>query len=83
MIELTDRQIEAISGQGSGPPCAVNPRTRETFVLLSLEEYRRLTGTDYDDSGFTRDELGTLAWEAGRSHGWEEMDEYDDPPVQP
>lgn len=37
---------------------------------------------DYDDSGWTRDELHAPMWEAGKSIGWEDMDEYDDPPVR-
>ncbi len=82
-IELTEQQIELISSPRTGPPCAVNPRTREKFVLVSVEEYRRLTGADYDDSGWTRDELHAQAWEAGRSLGWEEMIGYDDPSDNP
>jgi hypothetical protein len=47
-------------------------RTTERFILLGTEEY--------DDSPLTSEELGALAWEAGMSLGWEEMDEYDDLP---
>ncbi len=32
---------------------------------------------DYEDAGWTRRELHAQAWEAGRSIGWEDMDEYD------
>jgi hypothetical protein len=56
----------------------VNPLTQETFVLLRLDEYERLKGDEYDDSPWTREELHALAWEAGKSAGWEDMDEYDD-----
>ena len=77
MIELTDFQIQAIN-EGQTPPLAVNPKTRETYVLLPLEEYQRLAGEAYDDAPWTREELHAQAWEAGRSIGWEEMDEYDD-----
>ena len=83
MIELTQEQIEAIREPGAGPTRAVNPVTRQTYVLLSLDEYRRLTGEGFDDTGWTRDELHVQAWEAGRSIGWDETDEYDDPPVKP
>lgn len=79
MIELTEHQIHALGGPGSGPSRAVNPRTQETYVLLTLDEYRRLAGDEYDDDGWTRDELHTQAWDAGRSLGWDDMDEYDAP----
>lgn len=81
MIELTKEQIAALNEPHTGPTQAVNPVTRETYVLLSLDEYRRLIAAEYDDSPWTRDELHAQAREAGRSIGWEEMDEYDDPPV--
>ncbi len=32
----------------------------------------------YDDSEWTRDEMFALAWEAGKSIGWDEMEEYDE-----
>ncbi len=79
MIELTDYQIQAMDGAISLPR-AVNPKTRATYVLLPLEEYLRLAGEAYDDTPWTREELHAQAWEAGRSIGWEEMDEYDDLP---
>ena len=79
MIELTEYQIQAMDVAHS-PPRVVNPRTRATYVLLPLEEYQRLSGEPYDDTPWTREELHAQAWEAGRSIGWEEMDEYDDLP---
>jgi hypothetical protein len=50
----------------------VNPRTKETFVLLRLEEY--------DDRPWTKEELQALAWEVAERTGWEE---YDDAPEKP
>ena len=79
MIELTEQQVRALETPDATPPRVVNPRTQETFVLLRVEEYKRLT-EEYDDSPWTREELQTLAWEAGKSVGWEGMDEYDDAP---
>ena len=58
----------------------MNPLTNETFVLLHVDEYERLKADQYDDSPWTRAELHSLAWEAGKNAGWEEMDEYDDLP---
>jgi PHD/YefM family antitoxin component YafN of YafNO toxin-antitoxin module len=79
MIELTEQQLQALEKLESTPPRVVNPRTKETFVLLRVEEYERLKDEEYDDSPWTREELETLAWEAGKQAGWEDMDEYDVP----
>jgi PHD/YefM family antitoxin component YafN of YafNO toxin-antitoxin module len=65
------------------PPRVVNPRTKETFVLLRVDEYERLKEDEYDDTPWTREELQSLAWEAGKRVGWEDMDEYDDAPEKP
>jgi PHD/YefM family antitoxin component YafN of YafNO toxin-antitoxin module len=83
MIELTDQQVQALEALDTNPPRVVNPRTNETFVLLRVEEYERLQDEEYDDSPWTREELQTLAWEAGKSQGWEDMAEYDDLPEKP
>ena len=83
MIELTDEQMRAMENPAATPPRLVNPRTRETFVLLRADEYERLKHDEYDDSPWTREELHALAWEAGKRAGWEDMDEYDDVPEKP
>ena len=78
MIELTSQQIEAVQRPDDALPTrVVNPNTNETFVLVPLEEYQRLTQAAYDDSPWTREELHALAWQAGVHTGWDEMDEYD------
>jgi len=61
------------------PPRLVNPRTRETFVLLRVEEYERLK-EEYDDSPWTREELQALSWERVKDEDW---NEYDDLPEKP
>ena len=83
MIELTEQQMQALEKPEAGPPQVVNPRTKETFVLLSADEYKRLKEDEYDDSPWTREELQGLAWDAGKSAGWKEMDEYDRAPENP
>ena len=80
MIELTEQQMQALENPESTPPRIVNPRTRETFVLLRVDEYERLKEDEYDDSPWTSAELQALTWEAGKHAGWEDMDEYDDIP---
>ena len=77
MIELTEQQVKAMQEPEAAPPRVVNPQTRETFVLLRVEEYERLKEFEYDDSPWTSEERHALAWEAGKHAGWEDMDEYD------
>jgi PHD/YefM family antitoxin component YafN of YafNO toxin-antitoxin module len=83
MIELTEEQMQALENADAIPPQVVNPRTKETFVLLRADEYKRLKEDEYDDSPWTREELQALAWEAGQHTGWEEMDESTDAPEKP
>jgi len=83
MIELTEQQMQSLQEPGSDPPRVVNPHTKETFVLLRVEEYERLTQDEhdeYDDSPWTREELQALAWERVKQEDW---DEYDDLPEKP
>jgi len=78
MIELTEQQVQALETLKAIPPHIVNPWTKETFVLLRVDEYKRLKQDEYDDSPWTAEERHALAWEAGKHAGWEDMDEYDD-----
>ena len=79
MIELTEEQMGAMETSDADPPRFVNPRTKETFVLLGVDEYERLR-EEYDDSPWTREELQALAWERVKDEDWEE---YDDLPEKP
>ena len=83
MIELTEQQMQSLENPEATPPRMVNPRTKETFVLLHVDEYKRLKEDEYDDSPWTREELQAQAWEAGKHARWEDMDEYDDFPEKP
>jgi len=74
MIELTEQQAQALERPEATPPRIVNPLTKETFVLLRVDEYERLK-EEYDDSPWTREELQALAWERVKHEEW---DEYDD-----
>jgi len=80
MIELTEQQVQALEHTGANPPRVVNPRTKETFVLLRVDEYEPLKEVEYDDSPWTREELQALAWERVKH---EDCDEYDDLPEKP
>jgi hypothetical protein len=75
MIELTEQQMEAMDDPTAMPPRVVNPRTKELFVLVRIDEYERLKKEEYDDSEWTRAELQTLAWQIGEHTGWEEYDD--------
>lgn len=80
MIELTEQQAQALEHADATPPRVVNPRTKEAFVLLRVDEYERLKEGEYDDSPWTREELQALAWERVKH---EDQDEYDDLPENP
>jgi hypothetical protein len=80
MIELTEQLLQALENPADRPLRLVNPRTRETYVLLRADEYERLKEEEYDDSPWTSEERHALAWEAGKHAGWEDMDEYDEIP---
>jgi len=43
-IELTDEQRQALGGQSDEPVQVIDPRTKETYVLLRAELYERLKG---------------------------------------
>jgi len=83
MIEMTEQQMQALETPEAAPPRIVNPRTKEMFVLLRVDEYERLKEELYDDSPWTSEERHALAWEAGKHAGWEDMDEYDALPEKP
>ncbi len=80
MIELTEQQAQALQLLDVFPPRLVNPRTKETFVLLRVDEFERLKLEAYDDSPWTREELEALAWERVKHEDW---DEYDNLPEKP
>lgn len=79
MIELTAQQVQALEHPDVFPPRVLNPRTKETFVLLRVEEFERLKNVEYDDSPWTREELDALAWERLKHEDW---GEYDDLPEE-
>jgi hypothetical protein len=83
MIELTEQQVRALENTETTPPRIVNPRTKETVVLLPVDEYERLKEDEYDDSPWTREELQALAWEASQHAGWDNMDDLDDAQEKP
>ena len=83
MIELTEQQMQATETANSTPVHIVNPRTKETFVLVPLAVYERLMEDEVDYSPWTREELDAHNWEMAERLGWEEWSEYDDIPETP
>jgi len=53
MIEITEQQMLALETPEAAPARIVNPRTKETFLLLRVDEYERLKEDRYDDSPWT------------------------------
>ena len=80
MIELTEQQMQALNDAETTPLHVVNPRTKESYVLLPVDEYEHLKQYEYDDSPWTREELQALAWERVKHEDW---DEYDNLPEKP
>jgi len=75
VIELNEQQMQALEAPEAVPLRVVNPRTKEAFVLLRVDEYERLKEQEYDDSPWTREELQALAWETAKRTGWAEQDD--------
>lgn len=60
MIELTDEQVRAMEACEAIPPRLVNPRMKETFVLLAADEYSHLKKVESDDRPSGPRRFGTL-----------------------
>jgi len=75
MIELTEQQAQALKSPDNTPPRIVDPRTKEMFVVLRIEEYELFKEQQYDDSPWTREELQALAWERVKHEDWSEYDD--------
>lgn len=76
MIQLTDEQIESLEGANGTPPEVVNPRTQEIFVLLRVEEYKRLTD-DEPYGEWTQEDRYAIMWDRIERGDWEYAG-YDD-----
>jgi hypothetical protein len=76
MIELTEAQRQELS---AAEPIAIDPRTRETYVLVRKDVYDRIKGLLYDDAAWTGEELRLLLARSAEANGWNEpnMDDYD------
>lgn len=75
-MNLTLEQKQSLD---RGEPVSIRVDETECVVLRN-DVYERIKGILYVDSPVANEESIRLAWEAGRSIGWEtpEMAEYDD-----
>jgi hypothetical protein len=80
MIELNEQQCRELKAP---EPIAIDPQTRETYVLVRREVYDRLKEHLYDDSPWTDEEMDLLAAESADALGWEGMEVYQDPEGAP
>jgi hypothetical protein len=76
MIELTQQQRQELE---KPEPTAIDPQTRETYVLVRKEVYERLRGLLSHDGDWTPDEMLQALAESGKRAGWDapEMVAYD------
>lgn len=80
MIELTEQQLLGLAKPDAAPPLVVNPQTKQTFVLVPVEEYeelKRLRDQDYDDGLPSREELQAFARKAAERGDWPDYGDYD------
>ncbi len=78
MIELSEQQVIELSKPHSSPLQLLNPRTKEAFVLIRIDEYKKLTTDEYDDSPWSREELQAVAAATADRAGWETTGDADD-----
>jgi PHD/YefM family antitoxin component YafN of YafNO toxin-antitoxin module len=74
-IELTEDQMQALSQPHPSPPQLVNPHTHEAFVLLRVDQYKKLTEELYDDSSWNREELQSVARQTADRSDWDGEDD--------
>jgi hypothetical protein len=62
-IELTNEQSQAIAAGGE-PVILIDPRTKQTYRLISEDAFKKIQAILYDDSPWTPEEMGILAAQA-------------------
>jgi hypothetical protein len=77
MIELTEEQRLELANP---EPVAIDPQTKQTYVLVRAEVYERLRGLLYDDAEFSIREAYPIMDEVAAKAGWDDpaMDIYND-----
>ena len=80
MIQLTEQQHEAMGQQADQPIRAIDPATREEYVLLPADVFERLKRMLGPDEGWAAEGY-EAAMEVFAREGWDDprMDVYDAP----
>jgi hypothetical protein len=68
MIELTEDQQQALAANREGPAAVLNPRTRETYVLVPSSVYARIQHLLQDDTSLSKREVALLIERAMREY---------------
>ncbi len=78
MIELNAPLQKALDAQPGQPLHVIDPRTRDTYVLVRVEVFERLKSLLYDDSDLDVHEAYPLMDQVAAQEGWDdpEMDSY-------
>lgn len=78
MVELTAEQHQALIANGPDPVRAVDPATKDEYVLLRAEIYERIKGLIGDDQDWL-DAAYRASMEVFARDGWDDpnMDVYD------
>src|SRR5205814_7121195 len=79
MIELTEQQRQEVRQANGEAARAIDPGTKQEYVLIRVELYERLKSLLYDDGDWTPEEQLSLLAESGKRAGWDDpaMDIYD------
>ena len=79
MIELTAEQRQEVRQANGEAPRAIDPDTKQEYVLIRAELYERMKTLFYDAGDWTPDEQLSLLAESGKRAGWDDpaMDVYD------
>ena len=69
MIELTEQQVKALENAEGTPLRLLNPRTKDTYVLLPVAEYERVIKDEYDDTPWSKEEPTVVGMGGRQTHG--------------
>jgi hypothetical protein len=78
MIELTEPLQRALDAQGNEPLRLIDPRTQQTYTLVSTEVYERIKGLLGEEDRWAEESFRS-AMEVFAREGWDDprMDAYD------
>ena len=79
MTELTEEQRQEVRQANGKATRAIDPESKQEYVLIRAELYERIKTLLYDDSDWTPEEQLSLLAASGKQAGWDDpaMDVYD------